>query len=403
MSVTASFEPDRITAAAGGTAALALHLQNNSDAESMVTLRPTGALAAQTVLQTETIYLDPNEHFEVTVIVDANSTLGAGSHDCVVDVVNNHETATARATVDIDANTQWSAQLEPPRSKSGSVGRHKVGVTNNGNVGIMVELVPFSASGVVTEIAAPAVNIDPGQTAKVELRLAPSFKFWTGATVEHPFTVDLAGSDGEKVKLDGVYEQGPRVRPWFGPAVAGMAGSLLLGTLAWFTLLKPAIENTARREATALDTEQQAVIDQQVAEMQAAADEASQLPLGRPADVRLDVTAGAASSNSAGQVVDKGGSERVFSITDVIFQNPTGAVGRLQLVRQSGSTPSETNDDVLLDQELANFRDLDFHLVAPITFESNQTVSLRLTCETPGPGTDSCEVSATVIGFIDDV
>jgi hypothetical protein len=403
MSVTASFEPDRITAAAGGTAALALHLQNNSDAESMVTLRPTGALAAQTVLQTETIYLDPNEHFEVTVIVDANATLVAGRHDCVVDVVHDKETATARATVDIDASAAWTAQLEPPRSKSGSVGRHKVAVTNAGNVGIMVELAPFSASGVVTEIAAPAVNIDPGQTAKVELRLAPVSKYWNGPIVEHPFTVDLTGSDGEKAQLAGVFEQGPRVRPWFGPALAGMAGSLLLGTLAWFTLLKPSVEDIARREATELDDARQAVTDQQVAEMQAAADEASQLPLGRPADVRLEVTAGAATSNSAGQVVDKGGSDRIFSITDVILQNPTGAVGRLELVRQSGSSPSETADDVLLDQELANFRDLDFHLVAPITFESNQTISLRLTCDTPGPGTDSCEVSATVVGFIDDV
>jgi hypothetical protein len=403
MSVTAAFQPDRITTAAGGTAALALHLQNNSDSERMVTLRPTGELAAQTVLQTETIYLDPNEHFEVTVIVDANATLVAGSHDCVVDVVNDNEISTARATVDVDARAEWSARLEPATSSSGSTGRHKVVVDNGGNVPITVDLAPFSASGVSTEIAAPAVNIEPGQTAKVEVRLVPLSRFWTGETVEHPFTVSLKGSDNTSVQLDGIFEQGPRVRPWFGPALAGVAGSLLLGTLVWFALLKPSVENIASREAAALDAAQQATIDQRVAEMQAAADEAAQLPLGRPADVRIAVTAGAATSNNAGQVVDKGGSDRIFSITDVIFQNPTGAVGRLQLVRQSGDQPSETADDILLDQEMANFRDLDFHLVAPFTLESNQTISLRLTCETPGPGTDSCEASATVIGFIDDI
>jgi type II secretory pathway component PulM len=403
MSVTASFEPERIAAASGGTAALALHLQNNSDAERMVTLRPSGDLAAQTVLQSETIYLDPNEHFEVTVIVDANTALVAGSHDCVVDVVNDDETATARATIDIEARPEWSAVLEPPRSKSASVGRHKVAVTNAGNVPLMVTLVPFSPSGVTTEIAAPSVNIDPGQTAKVELRLAPASKFWNGDIVEHSFSVNLEGSDHTSIKLDGFYEQGPRVRSWFGPALAGVAGSLLLGTLAWFAVLRPSVENIATEKATERDAAQQTVIDAQVADMRAAAEEAAELPLGRPADVRLAVTTGPASSNTFGQIIDKGGSGRIFSITDVIFQNPTGAAGRVQLVRQAGADTDATQDKVLLDQELANFRDLDFHLVAPLTFESNQTISLRLTCTTPGPGTDSCEVSATVVGFIDDV
>ena len=83
----------------------------------------------------------------------------------------------------------------------------------------------------------------------------------------------------------------------------------------------------------------------------------------------------------------------MLSITDIIFQNPTGAVGTVELLR---------DDDVLQGSNMANFRDLDFHLVAPYRVDSRSEISLRVTCDTPGPGTDSCQVAATILGFVDD-
>lgn len=394
MSVTASFQPDRVSASPGETAALSLHLQNNTDAERMITLRAGGGLAAQTVLQTETIYLDPNEHFEVPVIVDANASLHAGSHSCVIEVVDDDVTSSAEATVEIDSTEAWSARLEPQRSKSAASGRHKVAIENSGNVPVAVELLTTAAPEVMTELAAPAVNIDPGRTAKVEIRIAAHSKFWTGPTVDHPFSIALNGSNGERTELEGVYEQGPRLRPWLLPAVAGAVGALLLGTLAWFTLLKPSVLDTAREEAAELDALQQGELDDRVTAIQAAADEAAELPLGDPTDLRLSVDADPATTSTEEFDFDASGVGRILSISDVIFQNPTGAVGRVELLRDG---------DVLLDQEMANFRDLDFHLVAPLQIDSGSSISLRVTCETPGPGTDACEAAATVIGFVDDI
>ncbi|MFK7917145.1 MAG: hypothetical protein AB8G14_03630 [Ilumatobacter sp.] len=394
MSVTASFQPDRITAAPGNTAALSLHLQNNTDVERMITLSASGGLAAQTVLQTETIYLDPNEHFQVPVIVDANSSLVAGNHSCVIEVKDDKHTSTAAATVEITSTEAWVARLEPQRSKSASAGRHKVAVENGGNVPIMVELVATAGSALATELAAPAVNIDPGKTAKVEFRVAPHARFWNGAPIEHPFTLNVNGSNGERCELEGLYEQGPRLRSWFGPAFAGMAAALVVGAIAWFALLKPSVENIAIDTATELDAIQQADLDDQVVAIEAAAEEASELPLGDPTDLRLSVTATPATTSTEEFNFDAAGVGRVLSISDVIFQNPTGAVGRVELLR---------DDQVLLDQEMANFRDLDFHLVAPLRIDSGSSIALRVTCTTPGPGTEACEAAATVIGFVDDV
>ncbi len=258
---------------------------------------------------------------------------------------------------------------------------------------ITVEIATTTEPDVVAEVAAPAVNIDGGKSAKVELRVAPLSRFWSGPPVEHPFTVLLNGSDSEQLTLEGMYEQGPRVRPWVVPALAGMIGSLLLGTLAWFVLLRPAVENIAIDQATELDEAQQAALDERVAAIEAAAEEASRLPLGEPTDLRLSVSAAAATTATEAFDFDQSGTGRVLSISDVIFQNPTGAVGRVELLR---------DDEVLLDQEMANFRDLDFHLVAPFQVDSRSTISLRVTCQTPGPGTDSCEAAATIIGFVDD-
>ncbi len=394
MSVTASLQPDRLSAAPGETAALSLHLQNNTDSERMVTLRAGGGLAAQTVLQTETIYLDPNEHFEVPVIVDANATLVAGPHSCVIEIVDDQLTSSAEATIDINSTEAWAAQLDPERSQSAAAGRHQIAVANAGNVPVMVELAATSTDDVTLELAAPAVNIDPGRTAKVELRVSPHSRFWTGAVVEHPFAVAVTGSDGEFLELGGIYEQGPRLRPWFLPAAVGALAALLLGTLFWFLLLRPSVLDAAREDAAELDTAQETQLDDQVSQIEAAADEASELPLGRPTDLRLTVDAAPATTSTKSFDFGSSGQGRILSISDVIFQNPTGAVGRVELLRDS---------EVLLDQEMANFRDLSFNLVAPLQAESGSTISLRVTCETPGPGTSSCEAAATIVGFVDDV
>lgn len=393
MPVTASFQPERISVAPGDTAALTLKLQNLSDEECMVKLRAGGGLAAQTVLQTETIYLDPNENFEVPVIVDANTSLPAGMHSCVIEIDHSGETSNAAATVEILETASFSARLEPPRSKSASAGRHKIAIENGGNVPLMVEVDVTASDDVAGQLAAPAVNIDPGKTAKVELRIAPRSRFWSGDTQEHPFSVGVKGSNGENAELDGVYQQGPRVRAWFGPALAGMAGALLVGALAWQFVLKPQVESIAREEATTLDEVQSGDLQAQVDAIEIAAAEASELPLGEPVDLRLDVTAGPAASQTTAFVFDENGEGRVLSITDIIFQNPSGAVGIVELIR---------DDQVLQGSNMANFRDLDFHLVAPYRVDSRSEISLRVECETPGPGTDSCQVAATILGFVDD-
>jgi hypothetical protein len=82
------------------------------------------------------------------------------------------------------------------------------------------------------------------------------------------------------------------------------------------------------------------------------------------------------------------------SITDVVFQNPTGAVGTVSLRR---------GDDVILQSELANFRDFDLHFVAPFQFGDDVEIVLDVDCRTPGSGASTCPVAASLVGFVDEV
>ena len=84
----------------------------------------------------------------------------------------------------------------------------------------------------------------------------------------------------------------------------------------------------------------------------------------------------------------------IVSITDVVFQNPTGAVGTVSLQR---------GDDVLLQSELADFTDFDLHFVAPYQFDDDTEIVLNVECRTPGAGESTCPVAASLVGFVDEV
>lgn len=391
MTVTASFQPSTTLSPPGTPAELTLRLHNATEDEQVVKLAVTGDFAGHTALQSETIYLDPDESFDVIATVEVPVSAVAGNHAATIEVSGGtFDKFTAEATITVDESVAYSVGLRPERSSSGGGGKHHIDVKNVGNTPIMVEIVPEPTSDLIQiELAAPMVNVDPGASAKVELKVHPRDKFWSGPTQEHPFTVIVTGSDQEIHQLDGVYAQGPRVRPWLLPAAAGMIGSLALGTLAWFTVLKPSVQSIADERAEAALVEQQAAFDATVAELEAAAERARQLPLGVPADLRLEVETSAGETDTDSYTV---ASDRVLSVTDVVLQNPGGAIGRVALLR---------NGEVLLESELANFRDLDQHFVAPFRFEKSATVELRVECEAPGPNEAACSVGATIVGFVD--
>ena len=219
--------------------------------------------------------------------------------------------------------------------------------------------------------------------------VTPTHRYWGGPTLDHGFVLHTASTDGRIDQLAGTYQQRPRVPNWLGPAAAGALIALLVGTIAWFTLLRPWVQDTADEAATDAIELDRAALRERIDELEAAAAEAKELPLGSPLDIRLDVDPAGGNVEEASATVDPG---TVVSITDVVFQNPTGAVGTISLRR---------DDEVLLQSELANFRDFDLHFVAPYVFDGDEIV-FEVECRTPGTGQSSCPIGVSLVGFVDE-
>lgn len=108
---------------------------------------------------------------------------------------------------------------------------------------------------------------------------------------------------------------------------------------------------------------------------------------GNPADFQLGV----------GSLVPAGSTQdfnnlfsNTFAITDVVLQNPNGDTGIVQIKRDA---------TILLQSALENFRDLDLPRVSPLMFTPGQTLTMTITCTTPGPAQPGCSVSGSFGGF----
>jgi len=388
MTIMTSLEPAATTSMPGTAVPLALRIHNTEFTAQMVTVHPTGALADYTVVEPASFELAPDESVDVSYVVTLPLSLAPGLHTSAMSVsVGEAEVATTEATIEVTAVAAHVALIGPPRSKSASNGRHRITIENRGNVAVEATVVAMTEDPTIAiQPDTSRLWVEPGTSTFVDITVIPNEKFWNGPPVEHGFMIATIGSDGLSYDLHGVFEQRPRLRPWWGPALAGAAVALLIGTILWFAVLAPYVRSTAD-DANAAD---RAALDAKIAELDASAAEAEELPLGQPGDLRLSVDASEGQSETDTFRVP---ASTVWSVTDIIFQNPTGAAGQVTLMR---------DDDVLLDEQLANFRDLDFHLVAPFVFEGGSNITMSVTCEAPGPSASTCSVSTTLTGFTDE-
>ena len=430
MAVTAKFVPDRIDLLPNTPTTVMLRLYNGHDDRREVSLATSGTLNDHVRLDSTVVTLDPKQIVDVTATVFAPPTVHAGSYtiEAAATVAAGasatvaagvsatdappvaaatdgdagseapapepvQEVATATATVEIGVHSDYSIALQPVRSRGGRRGRHTVRVANIGNVVLSLELaaaVPVEGAPVVS-VEPSSLSVAPGLTSDAAVRIVPTTTYWSGPTRDHDVVVHATSSEGRTDELVGVYQQRPRLPNWVGPAAAGAFAALVLGAIAWFAFARPWVQDTADEAAADAIERDRAALQERIDELETAAAEAEELPLGTPVDYRLE--AAPAAGNTEQDVADVV-SDTIVSITDVVFQNPTGAVGTVSLLR---------GDEVLLRSELANFRDFDLHFVAPYQFSGTDEIVLTIECRTPGAGIETCPVAASLVGFVDEV
>lgn len=404
MPVTAKFVPERSELLPNVTTTSTLRLYNDDGDTRAVVLSVAGDFGDHARLESTTATIETNQIVDVAVTLFAPSTVEAGSYEIVaeVDAVPADEgeqpeqpagaLAVATGAVNVVAHSNYRVALQPAKSRGARRGRHLARVVNTGNVAVVLDLAAEPTDDELDiEVGRSSLTVAPGASADVSVLVVPSTTYWSGPTRDHEFTLQATSADGRSDELVGTFRQRPRLPNWVGPAAAGALAALLIGAIAWFALLRPWVQDTADEAAAEAIEQDRAALRERIEELETAAAEAEELPLGDPIDLRLEVDPAGGNAEEAAATVDPG---TVVSITDVVFQNPTGAVGTVSLRR---------GDDVILQSELANFRDFDLHFVAPFQFGDDVEIVLDVDCRTPGNGASTCPVAASLVGFVDEV
>jgi hypothetical protein len=277
-------------------------------------------------------------------------------------------------------------------------GRHQVAVDNGGNAPLEVRVVGRDHGDRLDVTSDPPVLlVQPGEAALATVRPRARKGFWRGVDRTIPFTVVLESTTAAPLVLEATFLQQARVPRWLPKLLAALVALAMLAGLLWATVLKPSLDDQAQKAGAAAAKKEIAPLaavlgaqgsgqqgGQQTTPPVVATPPAFVDPvLGNPASNRVQVGPGKQ------QVVTDFGAKNLFSLTDVVLSNPRGHAGTLTVLR---------DDDVLLQSDLANFRDLDYHFVSPLVFAPGQKLRVRVTdCVTPAP--NQCEAAVLVSGY----
>ncbi len=246
--------------------------------------------------------------------------------------------------------------------------------------------------------------VEPGTAGFSNIRVRPRRGFWRGTPKTRPFKVAVSAQGQAPMTLDGTMVQEALLPGWLIPALLALLGLVILAIVLWATVLQPSIKSAAT----------QALADAGFTPIPAGAGGApngggagtsptSGTPApsggsvltpppspsagtgtgtggfpGHPVDGRLSVDG----TNPTGVTASK----TTLYVTDLVFANPNGRAGTLNLKRGTLT---------IITLRLENFRDLDYHFVTPVVIPNGQSLVLAATCTSSGP----CDPSVFFSGY----
>ena len=307
-------------------------------------------------------------------------------------------------TLSVGAFRDLTAELLPRTSRGRRGARHELAVDNRGNHRVNTEVVAYDDDEQLEfDVDDPGLVAEPGTAVFTTVRAKPRKSYWRGANKTHPFHVQLQVAEEPVASVDGTMLQQPLLPSWTGKALLALLGLLLALLLLWFLVFKPTIESAAQEAVEEPLAVQGAAVDQLADSVNDINEQLGNEPVELPTEVespaaateefprnvRLTAAAGAGSSDT--DTFELGPNE-TYELADIVLQNPSGNVGRLQVLRGS---------DVLFVVALENFRDLDYHFVSPIVFGPGQTLVLEVQCrEVTADGESQCAVASTFSGTL---
>ncbi|HEV7203745.1 MAG TPA: hypothetical protein VGN18_04000 [Jatrophihabitans sp.] len=410
----------------GATTTTTMLVRNTGQVVDQFTIDIVGDCAPWTEVTPAIVNLMPGSDVEVTVTFAParDPHIPAGVVPFGLRVASREDpqgSSVTEGTVDVGAFDDVQVELVPRQSRGRRRARHQVAIDNLGNQPTTVEVTAHDEEEALDFAFDHRVaTLEPGSAAFIRLIARPEKRFLKGADRQHPFIVTVAPSTSNPVATRGTMTQRQLLPAWLLPAIAILAAAALALFILYETLLKPAIKSTAD------DAAKQAVKSAASSQAAAVSSAQKQAAAANAAAQKAQAAASSAAKNGggaggkqasvppSGSTLSNGapvatGSPTAFSvqtdvapstgnftkftvtpgptipanktlvITAVVLQNPNGNEGTLQIQRG--------NSSFLLQEGLANFRDLDYHFDdEPLIFTSSAPLQVAVNCQKAGGG-----------------
>jgi hypothetical protein len=441
MPVSASLSTARVEVAPGGAANVELTVRNTGSVVDEFRIEILGEGAQWTTASPAVLPLFPGASAPVTITFNPprRSDRVAGEVDVAIKVVSREDadgSAVEELVVAIGGFDEPDAELVPRTIRASRKANVQVAIDNLGNRRMQRSLVATDADQKLKFDTVPAdVVVEAGRAEFAKVTIKPVKTFFRGPDRTIPYRVTLGEGEGDgTIALDGTFVQTALLPRWLVRLLTLLLALLIALAAMWQFAFKPVIRSAARAAAEAQVDKavekasekvaaQTAVAikaaeatgagatgasDPAAAAAAAAAKEAAKKAAAKSAGVEgASTTAGTGDDGKGGIAKSKrigveaapgatasvewkpGGDDDRFSITDVVLQNAQGDTGKIRLKR---------GDEILLESALENFRDLDFHVIAPFVVQGKPVV-IEVVCANSAE-VGACKPAATVGGFL---
>lgn len=431
-----------MTVSPGGTATTTLTVRNDGDIVEAYTLEVVGDCAAWTTVEPARVSLYPgtSETVTLTFAPPRSHEVRAGEAPLAVRVLpaeRPESVVVPESTVTVEPFHELRTELEPRRRRGWLGARFRTAVQNRGNTPVDVALAGRQDGEDLRLAFAPdKKRLEPGESAEVRLKVRARKLIWFGEPITWPFEVlatEAAEADAESrateaeaeptggsEPLPGEFAQIPVLPKWLLIVLAALLALLL----AWFALVRPAVQSTAKQagaKAAQEETErgkEQGSTPPGGAENPAGGQGEGTGPDGtgpggggsgpggggnggaggggRQASETIDVQTRAGATEEGAYKVPAG---KVFGVTDIVVANFQGDEGVVTI---------SFGERKITTIALETFRNQDYHWVTPIQVPENATVTASVTCAKPGtPATGTqasgCHQVLNVSGVLSDL
>jgi hypothetical protein len=397
MGATATLGVKSASVQPGGEASCEIRIRNSGTVVDQFTLEVLGDAAGWAIVEPPSVSLFPGAEAVARIRFKPPKSPNIPARAIPFAVrVKSREDARAsmveEGIVEVGAFTDTFAELIPRTARGARRGRAQLALDNRGNVRINVRLTASDPDKKLNfAISPPGLVAEPGTASFAHIRLIPRQTFFTGPPKTLPYKVFVHQDGVTPQAVDGVMIQEGLLPKWLLPALIGLVALVLAATLLWFLVLRPTLASTAK-EAVATQAAQAssaAVRAETAAAAVAAGPQAAgggggsgPNPLGGDQVFgRITATEGA-----DGSIAADPGKPFGYTITDLVFENPSGSSGSVKLIRGE--------NEVLFEMRLENFRDFDLHFVTPLKVVDGQKLTLR--CTNDGQG---CSAAVSYSGY----